>query len=248
MDFLKDLMLGGTSGVIAKTLCAPFERVKIVLQTQSANTQISSGSQYKGIGDTFRRILAEQGVLSFWRGNFANCLRYFPTQGYLLPLYLLLLFHTLLLCHSVASLILSLSYSLLLEPTYSTIMPAMNFAFKERYQALFVRPKEEVGFAMFFLGYLAAGGAAGATSLTVSYPLEYTYTRMAADVGGQYNGIIDCLTKTVKSDGVLGLYRGYGPSVAGIVVYRAGYFGLYDFSKTSLIPSLGLKGMVASSS
>ena len=205
MDFLKDLMLGGTSGVIAKTLCAPLERVKIVLQTQSANTQISSGSQYKGIGDTFRRILAEQGVLSFWRGNFANCLRYFPTQ-------------------------------------------AMNFAFKERYQALFVRPKEEVGFAMFFLGYLAAGGAAGATSLTVSYPLEYTYTRMAADVGGQYNGIIDCLTKTVKSDGVLGLYRGYGPSVAGIVVYRAGYFGLYDFSKTSLIPSLGLKGMVASSS
>ena len=99
---------------------------------------------------------------------------------------------------------------------------------------------------MFFAGYLAAGGAAGATSLTVSYPLEYTYTRMAADVGGHYTGIIDCLTKTVKTDGVLGLYRGYGPSVAGIVVYRAGYFGLYDFSKTSLIPSLGLKGRRAS--
>jgi hypothetical protein len=33
----------------------------------------------------------------------------------------------------------------------------------------------------------------------------------------------------------------YGPSVAGIVVYRAGYFGLYDFSKTSFLPSLKLK-------
>lgn len=200
MDFVKDLLLGGTSGVIAKTICAPLERVKIVLQTQSANSQIAAGKQYSGIASTFSRIATEQGVRSFWRGNFANCLRYFPTQ-------------------------------------------AMNFAFKERYQAIFVRPKEEVGFTMFFLGYLAAGGAAGATSLTVSYPLEYTYTRMAADVGGQYKGIIDCITKTVQVDGIRGLYRGYGPSVAGIVVYRAGYFGLYDYSKT-LLPALQLKGPV----
>jgi solute carrier family 25 (adenine nucleotide translocator) protein 4/5/6/31 len=200
MDFLTDLLLGGTSGVIAKTACAPLERVKIVLQTQSVNTQI--GKQYSGIADAFARIAREQGMASFWRGNFANCLRYFPTQ-------------------------------------------AMNFAFKEKYQALFVRPKEEVGFALFFAGYLAAGAAAGATSLTVSYPLEFTYTRMAADVGGpdgkrQYNGIVDCVQKTLKTDGIRGLYRGYGPSVAGIVVYRAGYFGLYDYSKSQLIPSLNL--------
>jgi solute carrier family 25 (adenine nucleotide translocator) protein 4/5/6/31 len=199
MDFANDLLLGGTSGVIAKTICAPLERVKIIMQTQSANAQIQGGAQYNGIADSFRRIAREQGMLSFWRGNLSNCLRYFPTQ-------------------------------------------AMNFAFKERYQALFVRPKEEVGFTLFFLGYLAAGGAAGATSLTVSYPLEYTYTRMAADVGGQYKSLGDCISKTIKVDGVVGLYRGYGPSVAGIVVYRAGYFGLYDFSKTSLIPSLNLKG------
>ena len=31
-----------------------------------------------------------------------------------------------------------------------------------------------------------------------------------------------------------GVYRGYGPSVAGIIVYRAGYFGLYDFSKVCI--------------
>jgi solute carrier family 25 (adenine nucleotide translocator) protein 4/5/6/31 len=191
--------------VIAKTVCAPLERVKIVLQTQSANTQIGSGQQYRGITDTFGRIAREQGIGSFWRGNFANCLRYFPTQ-------------------------------------------AMNFAFKEKYQAIFVRPREEVGFALFFAGYLAAGAAAGATSLTVSYPLEYTYTRMAADVGGpdgkrQYRGLVDCIQKTIKSDGIRGLYRGYGPSVAGIVVYRAGYFGLYDYSKTALMPSLQQKGL-----
>lgn len=31
---LKDFVLGGTSGAIAKTLAAPIERVKLLLQTQ----------------------------------------------------------------------------------------------------------------------------------------------------------------------------------------------------------------------
>jgi Mitochondrial carrier protein len=31
---LKDFVLGGTSGAIAKTIAAPIERVKLLLQTQ----------------------------------------------------------------------------------------------------------------------------------------------------------------------------------------------------------------------
>lgn len=31
---LKDFIIGGTSGAIAKTLAAPIERVKLLLQTQ----------------------------------------------------------------------------------------------------------------------------------------------------------------------------------------------------------------------
>ena len=38
LRFVQDLLLGGTSGVIAKTCCAPLERIKIILQVQSANT------------------------------------------------------------------------------------------------------------------------------------------------------------------------------------------------------------------
>ena len=37
LRFIQDLALGGTSGVIAKTACAPLERIKIILQVQSAN-------------------------------------------------------------------------------------------------------------------------------------------------------------------------------------------------------------------
>jgi Mitochondrial carrier protein len=30
----------------------------------------------------FTRVSAEQGILSFWRGNLANVVRYFPTQAF----------------------------------------------------------------------------------------------------------------------------------------------------------------------
>jgi len=36
---------------------------------------------YLGIMDCLVRIPKEQGFASFWRGNFANVIRYFPTQA-----------------------------------------------------------------------------------------------------------------------------------------------------------------------
>jgi solute carrier family 25 (adenine nucleotide translocator) protein 4/5/6/31 len=79
-----DFGLGGVSGAFAKTLTAPIERVKLVIQTQDANPQIRSGEvpRYTGIGNCFSRIHAEQGMSAFWRGNFTNCIRYFPTQAF----------------------------------------------------------------------------------------------------------------------------------------------------------------------
>jgi len=84
MDFLKDFLAGGVSGAIAKTMTAPIERVKLIIQTQDANPRIISGEipRYTGIGNCFVRVAQEQGVGAFWRGNFVNILRYFPTQAF----------------------------------------------------------------------------------------------------------------------------------------------------------------------
>jgi solute carrier family 25 (adenine nucleotide translocator) protein 4/5/6/31 len=80
---LRDLALGGGLGALSKTIMAPVERVKLLLQTQDSNPLILSGKaeRYKGIGDCFARVRAEQGVQAFWRGNLVNCLRYAPQQG-----------------------------------------------------------------------------------------------------------------------------------------------------------------------
>ena len=37
--------------------------------------------KYNGIVDCFRRTTQSEGVLSLWRGNTANVIRYFPTQA-----------------------------------------------------------------------------------------------------------------------------------------------------------------------
>ena len=92
-------------------------------------------------------------------------------------------------------------------------------------------------------GALASGGAAGASSLLFVYSLDYARTRLANDAksakkgGGerQFNGLVDVYRKTLASDGIAGLYRGFGPSVLGIVVYRGLYFGMYDSIKPVLL-------------
>merc|ERR1712149_24840 len=83
-DFMVDFAPGGVSGAVAKTLTAPIERIKLVIQTQDANPKIRSGEvpRYTGIGNCASRILAEQGAKRFWDGNFTNCIRYFPTQAF----------------------------------------------------------------------------------------------------------------------------------------------------------------------
>merc|ERR1712159_734837 len=65
-------MAGGVSGAVSKTITAPIERVKLIIQTQDANPKIKSGEvpRYTGIMNCFTRVAAEQGVGAFWRGNF----------------------------------------------------------------------------------------------------------------------------------------------------------------------------------
>ncbi|CAH2225661.1 ADP ATP translocase, partial [Pelobates cultripes] len=79
--FTKDFLDVGVAAAISKTAVAPIERVKLLLQVQHASKQITVDKQYKGIMDCVVRIPKEQGFLSFWRGNLANVIQYFPTQA-----------------------------------------------------------------------------------------------------------------------------------------------------------------------
>jgi solute carrier family 25 (adenine nucleotide translocator) protein 4/5/6/31 len=190
----KDFAAGGISGTISKTITAPIERVKLVIQTQDADPKIISGEvpRYTGIGNTFVRIFREQGLSAFWRGNFANCIRYFPTQ-------------------------------------------AINLASKDFFRSTFPKFNPKTHFWSFLGVNMASGAMGGALSLCVVYPLDYARTRLASDVGSgkrTYSGLMDCVKKTAAGPhGILGLYQGFGVSVAGIIPYRGVQFGLNDTIK-----------------
>jgi solute carrier family 25 (adenine nucleotide translocator) protein 4/5/6/31 len=62
----------------------------------------------------------------------------------------------------------------------------------------------------------------------------------------QFTGMIDVYRKTLASDGILGLYRGFGPSVAGIAVYRGIYFGAYDSLKPYVLVGMLKDNFLAS--
>jgi solute carrier family 25 (adenine nucleotide translocator) protein 4/5/6/31 len=112
---------------------------------------------------------------------------------------------------------------------------ALNFAFKDQIRRMFPTKKTDP-YMQVFLSNVASGGIAGACSLVFVYSLDYARTRLANDAkqakkgGGdrQFNGLFDVYRKTLKSDGIAGLYRGFVVSCVGIVVYRGLYFGLYD--------------------
>jgi len=108
---------------------------------------------------------------------------------------------------------------------------AFNFAFKDTIRAMFPKVDKKTEFGKFFACNVAAGGLAGAGSLMIVYPLDYARTRLASDVGGkdkQFNGLADCIKKTIANGGVGSLYNGIGVSIAGIIPYRGVYFGLFD--------------------
>jgi len=116
---------------------------------------------------------------------------------------------------------------------------ALNFAFRDYFKKMFGFRKDKDGYWKWFAGNLASGAAAGASSLVFVYSLDYARTRLANDAkqskkgGGdrQFNGLIDVYRKTLATDGIAGLYRGFAISCFGIIVYRGLYFGIYDSVK-----------------
>merc|ERR1712243_199171 len=91
-----------------------------------------------------------------------------------------------------------------------------------------------------FATNITSGGVAGTMSLMFVYSLDFARTRLANDAKGkdgkrQFNGLLDVYTKTLKTDGIPGLYRGFVISAVGIFIYRGMYFGMYDTLKPLLL-------------
>ena len=83
---------------------------------------------------------------------------------------------------------------------------------------------------------ILTGASAGATEAFVVVPFELIKIRLQDRVSGaKYTGMIDCVVKTVKTEGPLALYNGLESTLWRHILWNAGYFGCI-FQVRELIP------------
>eukprot|EP00111_Clytia_hemisphaerica_P004439 TCONS_00012687-protein len=73
MPLYQFMIAGGVAGIASRTLTAPLEKLKIIAQTSS--------NQTTKLSQTFTHIYRHEGMRGFFAGNFANCVRVFPTSA-----------------------------------------------------------------------------------------------------------------------------------------------------------------------
>ena len=228
MDSLLELIAGASAGAFSKTLLAPLDRLKLVVQlrgslkaepTKNNTTGIptTSGSSldaYQSGRLALANIIREEGFLALWRGNVATVLIQGGTTG--------INFMFLDLFKKAADNVIVTSSSTSTATTTTSKSPQDDR--KERLAKSFV-----------------SGGLAGVTAMTLLYPLGLMRTKLALDMGRntqqrQYpNGMRDVIRTTFRANGIPGLYQGYGVALWSVTLYRMVHLGGYDFCKTELL-------------
>ncbi|GAB1861446.1 Citrate transport protein [Camponotus japonicus] len=88
-----------------------------------------------------------------------------------------------------------------------------------------------------------AGGITGGIEICITYPTEYVKTQLQLDgkagAGKEYTGIVDCVTKTIKTRGFFGLYRGLPVLLYGSIPKSAVRFGAFETVKDQLVDADG---------
>lgn len=113
---------------------------------------------------------------------------------------------------------------------YSATKFAANDAWGKTYRDLFGMAKMNQQLSVL------TGASAGATEAFVVVPFELIKIRLQDRASaGKYNGMVDCVVKTVKAEGPLALYNGLESTLWRHILWNAGYFGVI-FQVRELIP------------
>jgi solute carrier family 25 (mitochondrial adenine nucleotide translocator), member 4/5/6/31 len=207
MDILSPLdIIPVVAGAVSCTAAAPMSRIRLLLQTQGELVRNGVLERpYRGIIDCVRRTIRHDGVRALWRGNIAHILK---------------------VC--VPTTTVSFAAAEAMRPYIGGQVTA-----------------ESHGYAALLGANLLRGTIAGGVSLGLVYNIDYVYTRLATDIkplnnkavvgARRFLNIRDVYRQTWNTDGIKGFHRGFLMSIAGIMLYRGLYFGLFDFAKPILL-------------
>lgn len=86
---------------------------------------------------------------------------------------------------------------------------------------------------------LGAGVTFGMTSIVVGHPMDTIKNKMQAQHGYEARSALNSFFQTVRTQGVLGLYRGATPQFIGSMLFRSTQFGVYTSVHSRLNNSFG---------
>lgn len=243
-DVTRRMICGGISGMIAKTVTNPLDRIKMLSQTgeytaasashggsNSSNALTKNSSNgliatMQNITNIYRSIIKNEGILGLWAGNGINLLRVFPNKA--------IIFST--------------------NDIYTRYMHQWYFRNQHQHHvgiSTTSSTSSETAVLPPVYSFLA-GGMAGMTATAVTYPLDLARGRIAGKVGvlvpsstktnvatpsmvaetaataanpKVYNGMIQTIVVTIKDEGFLGLYKGVTPTLLGAMPYVGIQFG-----------------------
>jgi solute carrier family 25 phosphate transporter 23/24/25/41 len=200
----KYLIAGGIAGALSRSITAPIDRLRVLLQisSQSLKPTVPGWNSWTYTKYLIRSVYREDGILGFWKGNGVNVLKIIPESA--VRFYVFELVKRRLSQHK--------KYGQNTPPLVE-YSPAPQKS-KRLFVASDVRDR------------LMAGGFAGLCSQLAVYPLDTTKTRMMAEMAMKRHaseapvqrlGAIGIAKRMYQKEGMRSFFRGLGPSLVGYV-------------------------------
>ena len=102
------------------------------------------------------------------------------------------------------------------------------------------RKCKTAGYSRHALHFLA-GSLAGVTAGSLTYPLDRARAVMAVTNVGEYKNLLDVFKRTLRDEGYRAMYRGFAPTIIGVVPYAGVSFLTYETLKGAWLKNKDLK-------
>jgi len=206
---IKNLVAGGLAGMLAKTVVAPIDRIKILYQVTATPFRL------RDVPGVAMKIVKEEGTSALWKGNTATMIRVFPYAGIQFMVF-----------NEIKSIFVDRYEE---EYLQSHPEPDNEHGTISRRNTI----EKDKKWGMSTLESLAAGSTAGAISVLFTYPLDLTRAQLAVlkKQKGSRNGFVNVLMRNYSDGGASGLFRGITPTLLGMLPYAGVAFSINEQAK-----------------
>jgi solute carrier family 25, member 42 len=221
---LRNILAGGIAGMVAKSVVAPLDRIKILYQISAVPFHL------RDIPRVVVSIVRQEGLSALWKGNAATMLRVFPYSG-------------------IQFMVFDFCKNYILRHHHPPMPPPVREATSIINHADDEPPhhdRHDRKYGLTPLESLLAGMIAGTVSVICTYPLDLVRAQLAvlkhhphhSGAASQNHlpnpGFVGVLNQNYRRAGVRGLFRGITPTLLGILPYSGIAFCLNEQGKREL--------------